>query len=72
MDTFDMKITTTSLHDITHHDLFSPHRHTAIFFTYGGSHHSKYDKKKMRSFNEIHNIDFGKVTPQRHLFTPKK
>lgn len=57
MDTFDipipMQIITTSLHDITHHDLFSPHRHTPIFFTYGTTSHNK---KEMRSLNDIHDI----------------
>lgn len=42
MDTFDMPMTmlmpiqiiTTSLHEITHHDLYSPHCHSPVFFTY--------------------------------------
>ena len=39
MDTFELphmsiEITTASLHDITHHDLFSPHRHSPVFFSH--------------------------------------
>lgn len=57
MDTFELphmsiEITTASLHDITHHDLFSPHRHSPVFFAYGAHHED--ENKKHVTMNEIH------------------
>ena len=46
MDTFDMptiQIMTTSLHDITHHDIRSPHRHSPVSFMFDPVY--RHDKK---------------------------
>lgn len=58
MDTFETPtIITTSLHEITHHDLFSPHRHSPVFFAYNDYDYNDYNRNnRNNNINNIHNI----------------
>jgi hypothetical protein len=56
METFDIpiQIMTTSLHDILHHDLHSPHRHSPIFFTFNPHFNKNISKsdKQIKAYKE--------------------
>lgn len=56
MDTFDMpiQIMTTSLHDIRHHEIHSPHRHSPIFFTFNAL--NAHSNKSVKNVNNIKKV----------------
>jgi hypothetical protein len=68
MDTFETfqtpTIDTTSLHEIIHHELFSPHRHSPVFFAYNDHYdhndNSNNSNSSNSSSNNIHNIQVYK------------